>query len=129
MQRVGLLALAVLYLFTTVGAAVNVHYCMGRVSNVQWEGLGQKTTTCGASDDACSPCCRNELKVFKVSDVHQPSTAHLLMVRVPALSSLPLSFWQTPLLNACLLPVAVAHPPPPLASHTSLSVQHCQFRI
>ena len=61
--------LAILYLGTSVGATVHLHYCMGKLVDWSlWNNSSSKCSNCGmenshvASDDGC---CKDEYKVFK----------------------------------------------------------------
>lgn len=70
MKRFAAVILAVLYISTSAGATVHMHYCMGKLA--EW-GLGHKESeTCGScgmktSEAKEKDCCKDELKFVKNS--------------------------------------------------------------
>lgn len=61
MKKFITLLLVVLYTLSSVGAAVNTHYCMGKVMKCQ----------CAKSiEDQEDPCCKDTVKFIKSQDVH-----------------------------------------------------------
>jgi hypothetical protein len=84
--------LALLYIITTSGVVVNVHYCMGAVASVTY---GHQTPdscgTCGMKEK--EGCCHSELKVVKLEDDHQQTIKTNGIA--PELTTLPVAFFQT----------------------------------
>jgi hypothetical protein len=69
-KKAAVAILALLYIVTTSGVVVNVHYCMGAVSSVTYgHNEDERCGKCGMK--AKSGCCHSELKVVKLDDVHQ----------------------------------------------------------
>lgn len=62
--------LAFVYLATTTGATIHMHYCMGKIYSVDLLKK-DKCTKCGM--EASEGCCNDELKVLKLKDNHQPA--------------------------------------------------------
>lgn len=102
MKKATVLILAILYITTSTGATLSMHYCMGKLAD--WE-LGQnKSKSCGfcgmeKGDEKDNGCCKDEQKFIK-NDADQKfveSTSYLFKVLAPAeLSVYPaLSFFQT----------------------------------
>lgn len=132
MKRIGIFLLAWVYIISTAGTVLEIHYCMGHISGVHWGVPGSGTMTCCASKTMPgmhdSPCCKTESKVLRVTDVHQPATAYALPLAIPAATVRPLCFLQAPLFSRSPVPVSVAHAPPP-GLRSPLFVRNCSFRI
>jgi hypothetical protein len=68
MKKFAVVILALLYITTSTGAMLNLHYCMGELAD--WE-LGQtKSKTCGfcgmeKGDEKDNGCCKDEQKFIK----------------------------------------------------------------
>jgi hypothetical protein len=91
-KKAAIAILALLYIVTTSGVVVNVHYCMGAVSSVtyghdQSEGCGK----CGMKNKA--GCCHSELKVVKLDDVHQQTIK--AKETTTFIAELPVVFFQS----------------------------------
>src|SRR5436305_8982870 len=72
MKKVVAFIVAFFYLCLTTGLAVNIHYCMGEVSQVQFETYND--------NDLCKtkmPCCGHDYHLVKVSDEHQQTSTDL----------------------------------------------------
>lgn len=91
MKKAAIAILALLYIATTSGVVVNVHYCMGAVASVTY---GHKSPDscgkCGMKERA--GCCHSELKVVKLDDVHQ-QTVKTQQTAI-AVAELPVAFFQ-----------------------------------
>lgn len=81
--------IAVLYMGTSIGATVQLHYCMGKLAD--W-GIGQKPAAtcskCGMDKSAIksNPCCKDEHKFFKnSSDQKSTESAFLMLQLMPAI--------------------------------------------
>lgn len=62
--------LAFLYLGLAGGIVMNIHYCMGQLSAVDYgDDERNHCSTCGMKED--DGCCSSELKVIKLQDSHQ----------------------------------------------------------
>lgn len=132
--------LAFLYLGTSVGATVHMHYCMDKL--VAW-GLGkeknkkQSCTYCGmsksTSDKHCGKeskgCCKDEQKQVKLDNDQKISEATIyiaqLLVETVTSAFSNYSFEYVSSLTE-KFPVVNA---PPRAWNVSLFVRNCVFRI
>jgi hypothetical protein len=62
--------LAILYLSTSIGATIKIHYCMGKL--VEWSLGHNKNDKCGKcgmeyeNDNSDNGCCKNEFKQIKL---------------------------------------------------------------
>ena len=67
MKKVIVAILAIVYLSTTSGATVHMHYCMGEL--LSW-GLSaekkEKCDNCGMQKGTGKDCCKDEHKILKV---------------------------------------------------------------
>jgi hypothetical protein len=75
MKKFVTVILAFVYLVTTSGVVVTLHYCMGKLSSA---GLGnakiEKCGICGMKEDASKEgCCHTENNFLKVDDSHNYS--------------------------------------------------------
>src|SRR5512138_104862 len=106
MKKIIVAILAVLYLSTSIGATVHLHYCMGRLVDWGlWHTNSSRCSTCGmekkhGSND--NGCCRDEHKQLKVEKDQKLSESFLQSGRIAAeLTAVPVSVYSF------LLPVAV----------------------
>jgi hypothetical protein len=82
--------LAVLYIITTSGVVVNVHYCMGAVASVTYgQEMPESCGKCGMQEK--DGCCHSELKVVKLDDVHQQAVKALPIAQV---AELPVVYFE-----------------------------------
>ncbi len=105
---------------------INTHYCMDKIASVKIDNFSSNgCTSCGAV--AKSGCCRNEFKLLKLSDVHQP----LIEIRkfkclqpfAALVSSYRFSFSKNYITTQ-----AIAHAPPLLLS-SDILLKNCVFRV
>src|SRR3954469_24472548 len=66
-KRIGISAIALLYLVTVSGFAVNVHYCFGHLFAVSINAPVKGCSETGVAMD----CCKDTHLVVKVKDTHQ----------------------------------------------------------
>jgi len=90
MKKFAVFILALLYLGTSSGASVNIHYCMGEYAG--WD-LGHtdddECDNCGMekSSGTATDCCKDEHKLVKVKDVHKSAQVYTELLQHAA--SLP----------------------------------------
>lgn len=68
MKKIAVVILALLYIITTTGANLNLHYCMGELAD--WGFGSSKSKTCGfcgmeKGDEKDNGCCKDEQKFVK----------------------------------------------------------------
>src|SRR6202012_1106915 len=63
--------IAVLYMGISSGIAMDIHYCMGKETSVDFYGKGDngKCDKCGMKDK--KGCCGDEHKFYKLADSHK----------------------------------------------------------
>ena len=137
MKRIIASILAVLYLSTSMGATVHLHYCMGRL--VAW-GLMDKESkdciSCGMAKDVamkgCSVgmknCCHDEHKHIQGDRAQKPAQSFVEWKGTPALVALPFTGWNEPVVFAPAIARPVANGPP-LTGKTPVFLRNCNFRI
>jgi hypothetical protein len=138
MKKVLLSILAIVYLSTSLGATIHLHYCMGRL--VSWgltEHSGKSCGFCGMqkmpASGECSlgakTCCHEESMQIR-NDKDQKSAQELFQVMkaAPAVADLP----QPARMDAAIFSPVKAQPAsngPPLMALVPVYLRNCNFRI
>lgn len=126
MKKIIALLLAVLYITTTSGVVLNVHYCMGKISSVKVDNFSVTMCTCGKKLSNNS-CCRTEIKVVKLSNDHK-SALTSLKVKVSDIPVFhPVSLVYGSKIIASVPPYSTASKPPGVSVKTYL--RNCVFRV
>lgn len=78
MKKIIFLIATMAYMFSTTGATVYVHHCMGKI--VDWDFMKndvERCSTCSMEIAGENDCCSDEIKVLKIdqADKH-PETNH-----------------------------------------------------
>jgi hypothetical protein len=71
--------LAVLYLSTSSGATIYLHYCMGEIASSSfWENHGKNCSNCGMEKEESqnNSCCKDDSQWIKIDDDQQASVLH-----------------------------------------------------
>lgn len=62
--------IAILYLASSSGVAMDIHYCMGKKSGVEFYGAEAKICgKCGMSEK--KGCCQDKHQFYKIQDAHK----------------------------------------------------------
>jgi hypothetical protein len=137
MKKVIASILAVLYLSTSMGATVHLHYCMGRL--VAWGlvdheskdcvscGMAMKSAMSGCSV-GMKNCCHEEHKHVQSDRAQKPAQSWVEWNLVPALVALPCQGWNMPVVVAPAIDRPVANGPP-LSGKLPVFLRNCNFRI
>lgn len=132
MKRFAATILAVLYLVTSAGATLQLHYCMDKL--VDWNTGRQEAATCShcgmeketGKDDGC---CKYEHKFFKVSpDQKAVENSFLMMALAIALPEPFPTFFAGDHLIAANRQAPPAHAPP-RSSDVPVYILHRSFLI
>ncbi|MEI2749767.1 MAG: hypothetical protein V9E88_13540 [Ferruginibacter sp.] len=88
--------LAVLYLGTSSGASIHMHYCMGKLAD--WGLSHNKSKTCGncgmeKADEKDNGCCKDEHKFVKNETDQKTAESVILNFTLPVVD-LPVSFFS-----------------------------------
>jgi hypothetical protein len=132
MKRFFAFILFLIYSVTSIGATVQLHYCMGKLSG--WsitlaESNLKECSKCGMEKaHSDKGCCHDENKLLKIQDDQKANYVSLdiLKLSVSAAVSVDQSV-------ACLLPQKKQLPSksnaPPLIGDLDLCIRNCVFRI
>jgi len=130
--------LAVLYLSTSMGATVHLHYCMGQLA--AWtlqDPTADGDFLCGMpqipASGGCSlaqkDCCRDEYHQIKTgTDQKLGSTALGIVKGSAAAATLPRAVAISPYVTPLALTVPAANGPP-INSGVPVFLRNCTFRI
>jgi hypothetical protein len=138
MKKVLVSILAIIYLATSIGATVHLHYCMGRL--ISW-GLADRSekscVLCGMQKMGPSGecvvgmknCCHEESRQIK-NDKDQKTGQEVFQVMkvVPLVADLPQWFWTDAIVLSPVLSQPVSHGPP-LVVPVPVFLRNCNFRI
>lgn len=126
MKKVFALILAILYLGSTIGATVHLHYCMDQLVNWTLDDEGSKCKNCGMEKDG--NCCKDENKFVK-NGLDQSRTSAIQILQAPAIND-HISFinvdenYSFSYSNEYLTSHA-----PPIKTGVDILVLNCVFRI
>ena len=65
MKKVVVIWLLIIYSGSTIGATINMHYCMNKFAD--WSLFGEKKDKCAKCGMANNGCCKDEIKQIKLS--------------------------------------------------------------
>jgi hypothetical protein len=105
----------IVYGFTSVGATVHMHYCMGEyVGTTLLENKNSKCGKCGMKEsNKKNGCCKDEHKEFKLKTDHQKSgIANLVNVIAAPVLPTEIPFYNFVLEQNSKFTYTNLHPPP-----------------
>jgi len=124
--------LAVMYLGTSSGATIHMHYCMGKLAD--WSLGDKQSKTCGKcgmekSNEKDNGCCKDEHKFLKDDSAQKVTESNLQLMQLMA-TALPSAYTQLPELA---LPSLTEESPnsnsPPRTQAVPVYIRNCVFRI
>ncbi len=130
--------LAIIYLSTSMGATIHLHYCMGKL--VEWgliDRSGKDCAFCGMpamrSADGCvvgsNDCCRDEYRQIKTDKDQKFVQSSIELVKIaPSEAILSDNLWTDPFITSSVLALPVVKGPP-LISDIPVFLRNCNFRI
>ena len=129
--------LAIIYLSTSMGATVHLHYCMGKL--VAWGLLdhsAKNCTSCGMQNmatEGCKmakkDCCRDEHRQIRTDKDQKLDQSSLEFAKIiPSVAILSYNTWTDPFVASPVLALPVVKGPP---LHTGIPVflRNRNFRI
>ncbi len=130
MKRILISLMALIYFTVSSGMVMSVHYCMGKISDIQVNQVPEERCICGMSKKETSSkgCCKTEFKMVKLEDTHKASFASYDIQTPVALVSRSMSLLEAPLYYANDKVYADIHGPP-LISQQDTYLLNCVFRI
>jgi ribosomal protein L40E len=130
MKKFFVAILAILYLGTSIGATIQLHYCMGRF--VEATLSHNKKTICGRcgmekKPEATKGCCKDEYKQIKIDKDQKPSGSYT-QLNVAVVELDPANFNYL-IFSSSFSPEIFAKINAPPLRNTSLNLLNCVFRI
>jgi hypothetical protein len=127
MKKLFVSILSILYLIVACGFAVNIHYCMGRVSNIEYAYGNSKTCShCGM--ESKNGCCHSEFKIIKISGDQQTAKANIQIAQQPAIiNHFSVAIFQSVQGSEKITPSKYYSPPDKRLS--AVYLHNCVFRI
>ncbi|QJD96373.1 hypothetical protein HH214_11095 [Mucilaginibacter robiniae] len=129
LKKSGIIALALLYLVTVLGFAMDLHFCGSYMASVHFEAPG-KLPIAKAKCGMKMKCCKNQHLNVKVKDAHQ-SVSALESIKLLALH-LPVAFLNSfaPAPQPVTLIAQQLRGPPDLPVNlVPVFLKNCNFRI
>jgi hypothetical protein len=138
MKRFLATILAIIYLSTSMGATVHLHYCMDKLMG--WGLLDRSDkdcTFCGMPANspgkdctvAMKGCCRDEHRLIKNKGDQKDTPLSFESAKAPVIvADVPYGLWVNPFVISPVLLQPVANGPP-LASGIPVFLRNCNFRI
>lgn len=109
------------------GVVLNVHYCMGHIASVKVDDFSLKSGMCD-NNESKNDCCRDEIKVLKVDNLHKASVvAYFINIPEVFLSSCVSLIDQTKLISQ-KADLPLVHAPPNLSLPPSY-ILNCVFKV
>ena len=126
MKKVFALILSLVYLTSSVGTTVHLHYCMDKLVNWSLNDEGNKCQKCGMEKDG--NCCKDENKFVKNS-LDQSTTSAIQILPAPVIDG------HISLINvdedysfSYINEYQTSHAPP-IKTVVDILVRNCVFRI
>lgn len=125
MKQVLTTILAILYLATSSGAAITIHYCMGKVVT---ETVVEKKACGKCGMEKKGGCCEDKVKLVKTQDNHSFQTAAITFASFTAILQTNYIVF-TPGFAVLTSAFATHNNSPPDLSGISLFIRNCVFRL
>lgn len=128
MKKIFTISIVLLYLVVSSGLTLELHHCMGRISDVSvLPSSVEKCGKCGMKKGT-NECCKNELKFVKLQDAHKLITAdYQLNVPVAVIDH---HYYPTDYnLTTRLYVIDDNNHSPPDCSSISLCIINCVYRV
>lgn len=116
--------LAIIYLATSTGATLHMHYCMGKIYSVDFIKKDD-CSKCGMK--ANNGCCRDEFKVIKIKD-HKVISDEISFA--PSFAVLNNNYYTVkPVFLTDTALSSTNNNSPPNSSGASICILNCVFRL
>lgn len=124
--------LAILYIGSSTGATIHLHYCMGKlVEQDLWQGKAKKCGQCGAKEDgSCKKkCCKDEHKLVKLDKDQKTAGSAFQLLAFTSLVA-PVNFTELPQVQfASITQEFPLNNAPPRSCKIQPYILLCTFRI
>lgn len=128
-KRIAVLSLLLVYMSTTVGFALTLHFCGKKVSDVRINQTSKKPCCTKEADGKPDNCCKDKHVKIKVSDQQQ----NIKTAKAPAASLLDLFIVPEIVANAISFALnphgKITQRGPPTGKVVPLTIQNCTLRI
>lgn len=130
LKKLVVLILSLIYLTSSVGATVHLHYCMDKLIGWSLSGTSEKKCDkCGMEKKDSKGCCKDENKQVKLQNDQKLATFYVANLTSPAVipehNINEYQFWQLSFVAASF---PLSHSPP-AQSLVSAYLRNCVFRI
>lgn len=131
MKRALIAIFALLYITTSMGTTVHMHYCMGQLSD--WSLVHNESTSCSScgmqKTKKNNGCCKDEQKYIKN---HTDQKVAETSFHVPEIPSFDIPHPYCEISHPCFITMkgqhATSHAPPQNSS-LAIYIRNCIFRI
>jgi len=124
--------LAMLYLGTSSGATIHLHYCMGKLIDMKlWHNDANKCSNCGMEKGPIwvKKCCKDEHKTLKLGNDQKAAENIIHSMQFTTIASTP-SFIELPQVHiTSLVEQYPLNHAPPRSHKVQLNILHCIFLI
>lgn len=133
MKKFFVLILAILYMGSSTGATFHMHYCMGKLVDVQlWHGGTEKCSKCGTDhNEICErKCCKDEHKTVKLEKDQKATENAINHMQLVAIAT-PVSYVGLAQ-QLHVISLIEAYPfsnAPPRSTKVPPHILNCNFRI
>ncbi|HLF45153.1 MAG TPA: hypothetical protein VI548_01935 [Chitinophagaceae bacterium] len=128
MKKVLAPILLLLYITTSSGIVINLHYCMNRLTTAKMGIVKSEVCSkCGMSTKEGNKCCHSEVKVIKIQDVQKLSELNYNFSTFKILADRPSVIFNELLASVDNFSFVNNHSPP--ISKQDIWLVNCVFRI
>jgi len=133
MKKILVAILAMLYLSTSIGATINMHYCMGKlVEWGLWHSKNDKCSNCGMekeNDLSGNGCCKDEYKQIKLDKDQKIVQSSIQLTSFSSITLIPAFISYHDVVLSSLSEKYPNNNAPPRSQQHSLFLLNCVFRI
>ena len=132
MKKVFIAIFALVYMSTSVGATVQMHFCMGKLAH--WGFVSNESKTCSKCGMEKFPkkdngCCKDEHTFIK-NDIDQKTTETAFQMAHAIAVALPISFFEIPAAEITTFTKQTANNhAPPQSNGVAVYIRNCVFLI
>jgi len=132
MKKLVVSILAVLYLSTSIGTTIHLHYCMGELVEWKlWDKNSSRCSKCGMEkkpESIDNRCCKDEHKHIKIEKDQKLSNNFVSLNET--ITEINFSFQDYSISQLFFLPLNFEKiNSPPRSCHSSINILNCVFRI
>lgn len=132
MKKLIVAILAIIYISSSTGAVLHLHYCMGELAD--WSVTQNNDKTCGKcgmdkSEEKDNGCCKDEFKLLKNDTDQKASEVGFKLLQTITIA-LPVSYIEIPSPNcSCFTEQNPVSHAPPRSAGVAVYIRNCVFLI